>query len=431
MYYPKVLVISNNSFSLTNSNGRTLGGFFMGWPKDRLAQFCLSTDGPNYEVCENYYCLTDRSMLDACIHFRKPRRQILKYGSAIDKTDNTRKIKKTAFHIFIRNLVWMSRKWNNIEFNKWIQDFNPDIVLLQNSESAFMLDIALKVSKKRDIPLMVFNTEGYYFFKHNYFHKGMCDCVFFPLYQALYKRKFRALMDSVEFSFYGNDLLKEDYDKEFGGNSMVLYTSSTLNFNNTPFNQNYPRFSYLGNLSFDRPSSLIEVGEVLQSINKKYHLDVYGKADPEVKQKLECCKGIKYHGFVSYQDVIQIIRTSDVLFHVEGEKERKESLRYGFSTKIADSLASGKSFVLYSFPDIACAYYIKETDAAWFASNKKELENVLKTIIYNQAEREKKLKKAHRISIKNHSVRGNKQIFYHCIIQVVRHKQSFDCKHSI
>lgn len=419
MHYPKVLVIANNSFSLTNSNGRTLGGFFIGWPKENLAQFCLSTDGPNYEICDNYYCLTDKSMLDAFIHFKKPKRQILEPNKQINKSANTRTVKRTVFHILIRNLIWMSRKWNDKEFNQWLQDFNPDVVLLQSSDSVFMLDIALKVSKKRRIPLMVFNTEGYYFFKHNYYHKGVCDFIFFPLYQVWYKQKFRSLMNSVKFSIYGNDLLKKDYDKEFGGESIVLYTSSTLNLDKTPFNQEHPCFSYLGNLSFDRPAALMEVGNVLQSINKQYHLNIYGRATSEVKKMLESNKGIKYHGFISYQDVLDVISMSDILFHVESEKERKESLRYGFSTKIADSLASGKCFVLYSFPDIACAYYIRETEAGWFASNKEELMEVLKMIIYNSDEREKRLRKAHNVANSNHSVEKNKEVFHNCISRLV------------
>ncbi|MEG2402761.1 MAG: hypothetical protein RSB34_07500, partial [Muribaculaceae bacterium] len=65
MKYPRTLVISNNSFSLTNSNGRTLGNFFIGWPKESLAQFCISSDGPNYDICNNYYCITDKEALKA------------------------------------------------------------------------------------------------------------------------------------------------------------------------------------------------------------------------------------------------------------------------------------------------------------------------------------------------------------------------------
>ena len=419
MYYPKILVVANNSFSLTNSNGRTLGNFFIGWPKESLAQFCISTDGPNYELCDNYYCLTDRSMLNAFLKFKSPKRSILSVNTQTSQK-RARQVKKTAISALIRHVIWMSGKWNNEEFNQWVQNFSPDVVLLQSGDSAFMLDIALRVSKERCIPLVVFNTEGYYFFKKNYLSKGVCDSILFPLYHVLYKRKFKSLMRYTNFSIFGNNLLKRDYDKEFGGESIVLYTSSTLCANNTPFNQEHPTFSYLGNLGFDRPAALIEVGEVLHSINSQYYIDVYGRATPEVVRKLESSEGIRYHGFVQYNEVVRIMGDSDVLFHVEGQGERwKESLRYGFSTKIADSIASGKSFVLYSFPEIACAYYIKETGAGWFASNKEDLKNVLMTIIFNREEREKKLKIAQRVATDFHSLDKNREKFYSLISQVI------------
>ena len=204
MNYPKVLVIANQSFSLTNSNGRTLGGFFIGWPKEKLAQFCIGTEGPNFEICDNYYCITDRSMLNACLHFRKPARQILNPDIQMGHLKNTRSVRKSAFVSLVRYFIWMSRKWNNKDLNQWLQDFNPDIILFQSGDTTFMLDIALEISKKRQIPLVVFNTEANYFFKHNYFSKGICDFLFFPLYHTLYKRKYRELMRNVKFSIYGN-----------------------------------------------------------------------------------------------------------------------------------------------------------------------------------------------------------------------------------
>lgn len=249
------------------------------------------------------------------------------------------------------------------------------------------------------------------------------DFIFFPLYQAWYKRKFRSLMNSVKFSIYGNDLLKKDYDKEFGGDNMVLYTSSTVHNNENFFNQNYPRFSYLGNLGTGRYAALIEIGEVLQSISQQFHLDVYGRASSQVEQMFKCSKGIKFHGFVPYQNVVRIMASSDVLFHAEEQDIKwKEYLRYGFSTKIADSLASGKCFVLYSSPDIACARYIRKTDAGWFASNKDELKKVLETIITDKSERVRKLKKAQDIVVKNHSMEKNRILFFNCISQVLVHK---------
>lgn len=53
--YKRVLVISNNCFSQSNSNGRTLGNLFHGWPKENLAQMCVIAQDPNWELCDNYF----------------------------------------------------------------------------------------------------------------------------------------------------------------------------------------------------------------------------------------------------------------------------------------------------------------------------------------------------------------------------------------
>lgn len=63
---PKVLVLSNECFSYTTSNGRTLGNFFKNWPKDRLAQFFLS-GVPEVEFCKNYFQVSDKHALNAVL----------------------------------------------------------------------------------------------------------------------------------------------------------------------------------------------------------------------------------------------------------------------------------------------------------------------------------------------------------------------------
>ena len=62
---PKVLVISNECFSKTSSNGRTLGNFFSGWSKDKLAQFYISSGTPDFNYCTNYFRVTDGQALSA------------------------------------------------------------------------------------------------------------------------------------------------------------------------------------------------------------------------------------------------------------------------------------------------------------------------------------------------------------------------------
>ena len=417
MNYPKVLVVSNNSFSLTNSNGRTLGNYFIDWPKECLAQFCISTDGPNYNICNNYYCITDKEVLSAFINCKKARGTVLQskdFSKNKYELTHQKKLRKNSCRVLLRHLIWKFNRWRSPEFIKWIDKFNPNLILLQSGDSAFMLHIATQLSKERKVPLIIFNSEGFYFFKKTYMHKCKIDWFCFPIYHKIYRNQFRKTMLQASYSIYLNTLLKEDYDKEFKDKkSIVLYSSSTLSFCRKPFNANNPKFSYLGNFGYDRPRALVEIAETLQSINKNYYLDVYGNAfSSNIVDLFNSCEGIHFHGALNYEYVIRVIKKSDILFHAESQnKIWKESLKYGFSTKIADSLASGKSFFLYSSPDIACAKYIIQTGAGWFAKNKNDLKSELTLLISDEEKRKKVLEKAREVSFQNHNLTKNRNKF--------------------
>ncbi len=411
--YPRILVVSNNSFSKTSNNGRTIANLFLGWPKDKIAQFCISTSDPDYSVCNNYYLLTDRSVLDGFKHLRKGRR-----CDIVNNTDNQQrktqtgdKVYKTPFKVLLRHFVWGWKRWKSDELHNWINDFCPEMAFVMNSDATFILDIARYISKTKNIPLVMFNTEGFYFFNKNFYTTDKYfSNTFFRIYQEIYRNHFRKMMNYVSLSIHLNSLLKEDYEKEFGGKHIVLYTGSSLcPDEKAEFNVDSPKFSYLGNFGFDRPSALIEIAEVLQSINNKFVLDVYGKIpNQEIKKEFDTCSGINYCGMVPYDKVKEVIYQSTILFHAEVQSDRyRESLRYGFSTKIADSIASGHPFLMYSSPEIAGAKYVIETAAAWFAHDKQELKEKILVILTNPSERKRILGNAHQAALNNHNAKKN------------------------
>ena len=423
MIYPRVLVISNNSFSNTDSNGRTLGNLFKGWPKEKLAQFCISTDGPNFDLCDNYYCLTDREVLDAFLHLRKAEGRRLVPENQVKTTGSRGEGKKTLMMMLARNIIWGRNRWRSKGFEKWMSEFNPEAILLFFSDSAFMLQIGTTLSEELDVPLMMYNTEGYYFFNSNYCRtKTKWDWLLFPIYQGLYRRQVRKTMRRVVFSMYLNQLLQADYDKVFGGPSAVLYTSSALQFEEHPFNSDNPTFSYIGNLTFNRPKALMEVADVLQEINKSFVLNIYGKPlNEETEKELRNHPGIAYKGFIPYAEVLRVIHNSDVLFHAETSDERwEESLRYGFSTKIADSVSSGTCFVLYAPSHIACAQYIQSTKSGWFADNRDDLRRCVEEILNNDSKRKAVLENAKRTAEANHSLLKNSRVFQQIICDIVK-----------
>lgn len=425
MKQPRVLVVSNNSFSKSSNNGRTLGNLFIGWSKDKIAQFCISTTEPDFDLCDNYYLLTDRSVLEGFKHFKKGKRCDIKenIGTEGNTVIGGKRTFKTPWKVLIRHFVWSGERWNSNEFKEWIGGFNPDMVLVMNSDAPFILDIATKVSTRRNIPLVMFNTEGFYFFKNSYYRpSSYFSNTAFSLYQHVYKRHFRRLMNKMSLSIHLNSALKEDFEKEFGGKHIVLYTGSSVVFDSSNLNVSHPTFSYLGNFGFDRPRALVEVAETLQNINPDYYLDVYGKVlKEEIKIVLETTKGIRFHGMIPYNKVVEVIRCSTILFHVEAQNECfKEALKYGFSTKIGDSVSSGRCFVIYSADDVAGAKYIKETGAGWFANNKADLRGCIESILSDQANRDHVLAKAKEIAIENHSIENNCVKFKQALLSVCK-----------
>ena len=423
MNYPKVLVISNNSFSKTSNNGRTLGNLFIGWPKDRIAQFCVSTTTPDYEVCDNYYLMTDRSALDGFLHLRKGKRCRIEdnLGTEGNTSINGKKQSKTPLKRLVRHFVWSGKRWNSKEFQKWINDFNPEVVLVMNSDATFILDIATEVTSKRNIPLVMFNTEGFYFIdaiKHRNY--GPFEIALQKYNNYIYRKHFRRMMKKVKLSIHLNSLLEKDYREAFSGNHIVLYTGSGVQFDSSNLHSEKPSFVYMGNFGFDRPRALIEIAEVLQSINPNYVLDVYGKLPSEMVERMfDECPGISYHGMIPYEEVIKLLHSATILIHAEVQSEKlQESLRYGFSTKIADSLSSGHPFLMFSSSEVAGAKYIIDTGAAWFAQNKIELKEAILSILTNDVERNKVLGVARSIAEKNHNIEKNRETFVNAINSV-------------
>lgn len=421
----RVLVISNNCFSPSNSNGRTLGNLFYGWPKECLAQMCVIAKDPMWELCDNYYCLEDQTVLDAFMHCKKAvGRRLVKQETSSDSStavDTQRKHvgRKTLPRIMMREMVWAAKRWQSKDFEQWVDDFNPDLVVLQFGDSSFMIDIALSVAKSRNIPLVVYNTEGYYFFNKFWYYRSAWDAILFPLFKQSYRKSVRRLMQYAAHSVYLNDELKEDYDEEFHKPSTVIYNSSSMQrFISPLFADKVPHISYLGGLGHGRDLAIMDVGEVLQSIDTRFYIDVYGPADKDVLKRLSNAKGVKYHGMVSYDKVIDIINESDVLFHVEPISEDYNHLKYGFSGKIADSVSSGKCFVLYAPKELACSKYIIETGAGWFADNKAKLKEVIVNIMNNTKERNAVLEKAKVVAEKNHSFEGNARKFQNILLNV-------------
>lgn len=414
MINKRTLIISNNALSGSSSNGRTLKNFFGASDKPFLAQFYIqSGDVPDFDVCERYFTVSDRDVLT---HFVKHISvgqvvcPICNVSQSTQQSRRGRKIGRNPLTMLLRNFLWNRKSWQKL-FLTWIDDFLPERVLLQAGDSPFMYDLAVEIANRYQVPLLIYNSEEYYFKNYNYFINSGLTGIFYPLFHKKLCTSVKKAIARSSVSVYINEQLKQLYDREFDASCISIYTGTDVK----PVNPNHvnSKFSYLGNLGLGRHIGLIEIAETLRRLNEGYTLDVYGKIPSEdVLHAFRKCPAINYCGVISYSEVKQVIAQSLLIFHVESfAKFYVRDIQYGFSTKIADCLASGVCFVMYAPDVIAGLKYVNDHDCACVITGKEKLEDSLRKIIADEGLRAKYIHNALQIAKKNHSIIKNRRMF--------------------
>lgn len=404
----RVLVISNNCFSKENSNGRTLGNLLYRYPKDKLAQFYISGD-PDDSYCSNYFQVTDAMALHRLCPWAGRRKSGAETDTSGTPGTPDRPVNRNSATMILRNFVWNTGAWKTRGFRDWLDAFQPEIVLLQVGDCAFMNRLACRIAKKYGATLDVFNTETYYLKDFNYFRDG--HRFLFGLFKRSYNRSYRKLMKQTTKVFHLCDAIKDAYRDMFDTEDFVVYNSSDLRL---PLRtQANPRlvYAYIGNLNLGRDDSIMDIADVLQSTDSRATVRVYGKASDQTRDKFRLRANVDYRGFIGYQDVVEAIREADVLIHVESFDDfyRVDS-RYGFSGKIADCLFSGRPLLLYAPSGIAVYQYLQANHIGTLASDKDELQAGI-SALSDDGYRRKAALDQEIIAAKNHDRERNSDFF--------------------
>lgn len=422
MQYPRLLIISNECLSSVSSNGRTLRNLLIGWPKEKLAQFHIRRTAPDQSVCDRFYYVSDSAALRAFLTGKGALGIHQEDETATAGHQKTAGGRRNSLTMMLRDLVWNSGRWAGKRFQQWVDEFSPEVILLQAGDCGFMLRIARKLAEKYHIPLVIYNSEGYYFKQFDYFQSKGIAKLAYPIFYRNFCREFDRTIRVASKSVYCCDKLKRDYDAYFGLPSEVIYTATQMiAVANEP--QNDPlQISYLGNLGVGRHEGLVDIANALQHISPELKLDVYGRIPNQtVEDAFERCPGICYRGFVSYDEVQNVIRHSDILIHTENFSDfYKEDLQYAFSTKIADSLASGRCFFLYAPGNLACTEYLKNHEAAYVIERKEDLLPCLEQLCSDSQARTKYIENALQLVKENHKAEKNAKHFQDILRESVK-----------
>ncbi len=406
----KLLLIANRKISETDANGRTLLNLLGRFNKEQLYQIYTAGGDNGAPVCNGYFGISNKDAVKGIIGI-KPKKTVEAESVQEQTAAPIQKPKKTALTMYLRDVVWSFSFGVAGALKKWVDEIKPNAIILQLGDSAHIVKIALKLSKHANIPVLVFNTEDYYFKNYNYMKRTGKSDILFNIFQNNFKRSLKKLFAKHPNLVTNCEGLKEIFDKEFNLNSEVIYTASALNEGADAAARNNEDFyiSYCGNLGIDRHLSLIEIANELKNINPDIKLHIYGNAPSEkIKDELVKCEAVEYHGVVSYSEVLSVIRKSRLAVHAEGfDPYIAMDTRYAFSTKIADCVSSRVPFLIYAPSTCEGLRYVKENDAGFTASTQEELKAILPEALLSNEKREKIVQNAAALAEKNHSLIEN------------------------
>ena len=421
----KVLVISHNVFSMTSSMGKTLVNFFDDVACENIAQLYFHKQIPTTDICARYYRITDFDIV------KKKKGMIgdiftsddVKKGLASERVDTGREVsvyqlgKKRKPYMYIgRNLIWSSKKWHNKKLFDWIDDFNPDIIFFASGDYVFSYKIAMCIAEYKNIPIVTYVCDDYYFSSR----KSISP--FYYINKMQYKATLKKLFKKHKNAIAICDKITTDYSKEFNINCKTIMTSSSLNAFEPKSTDSDVAVSYLGNMGYSRHLQLIEIGKMLKEISDgKLFIDVYtGETRPKIIEQLNEENGIRFHGSVSYDRVIEVMKNSDILVHTESfDKVSRDKVKYSVSTKIADTLTCGRCLFAYGPADVASVEYLIENDCACVAVSKSELKDKLSDILFNEASRNRYTNNALKLAEKNHDIIENGKLFRRIVEKIV------------
>ena len=389
----KILVISHNVFSDNSSMGRTLSSFFTTSSADSIAQLYFHSEEPTTNVSNTYFRITDFDNLKAKKNIGKIfNENDIKHDLKTSRVDTGAKThiynigkKKKPYMYIGRNLIWSTNKWKNKKLFNWVDDFNPDIIFFASGDYVFAYKIAMAIAKYKNIPILTYVCDDYYFLKRRSFS---------PLYylnKFYFKHTMKKLFKHNKNMIAICDKASKDYSKEFGVNSETIMTSSKLHSTEYSTPNKNTVISYIGNMGYNRHKILIKIGNVLSKMPSDIKLDIYsGETRSDIIEELKKCDGINYHGSLSYDEVIKAMQKSDILIHVESmDNESRNKVRYSVSTKIADSLSMGKCLLAYGPSDVASIEYLKDNDCACVVTKDDDLAFALQELITDKNFREK------------------------------------------
>lgn len=380
--YPKVLILSRNAWN-NNCTGNTLTNFFTGWPIEKIANAFFRAEPIDNTICNRYFRVTETELvrnifkknnIGKQLNFNDISKGNLKQNCA--QVQQERKKEKGYYSFFsrhrwilmlwLRDFLWGLGGWKNNKYNMFLDEVRPDVIYMPCYDSAYMHWILWYTAKRTGARIVLFTGDDTYTLKQ--FNLS-------PLYwinRFLYRSVMRKSVNKADTLFVISDLQKQEYDRIFNRNCILLRKGGDFNRPFTPKDRiSQPiKLVYTGNIHSGRWKTLAKLANALKDLNTekiKMQMDIYSLSAKTAKMsaRLNIEGSSRLMPTVSGTEITNALQNADILVFVEPFALKEKLIwRLSFSTKIIDYLASSRAILAIGPKKLASTDYLLKHDAA-------------------------------------------------------------------
>lgn len=389
---PKVLVVDVNAWQ-EEAASNTLLEVFRCWSPDKLGLVYTSSFFPDTTVCNHFFQIGENQVLRSVF---KPwitvGREVNSTSASIDSDAVSEQKLRSRSHRshsgwmrFAREIVWKLGHWRSSRLNAFVRDFNPDILFIPIFPYAYMGRIQKHIIKFYKKPVVCYLADDNYSY-------DACKGIYDYLIRFWNRKYVRYLATSCSEMFVIVEKEKEDTDRRFGTNSVIL--TKSVDFSDLIYKERTPnnplKIVYTGSLLIGRGNTLVEVAKAVNDINSEQNrlvaeLFVYSQTIPSIEILSQIDQGSSHFcGTIPRQSIQTVINEADVVVFAEALYGREANVaKLSFSTKITDYLSSGKCILAIGKQDIAPIEYLRSNNAAIIACSSEDIKLRICEIVAN------------------------------------------------
>ena len=412
----KILLITDEIWNDRVFGNNVLENWFNDMPDVELAQIGCLPGKPFNKMCKLYFQLTDSMMAKSIFGSRaghpftmsveemQSHPQVASYISLSPFYSFMKKISGTPVRL-ARELIWSIGRYNKTALQKFINDFNPDIVFCPRLSTWKLMRLEKTVSRMTKAPFVGFTADDEASFREYslsplYWINRFIFHYAFAKHIKLFKHYFTFSQDQCS-----------EYTAQYGIPTSTLYKCGVfpIQYNPKLTNNGPIRLVYAGRLYCNRWKSLAEIGKALKIINcdsVRMVLDVYTQEKITDKQRKELSEEnyIFIKGAVSPAELKDVYRNADIALHVESfDRVNRLRTRVSFSTKIIDLMASTCAIMAVCWEEHTGYKYLKEKDAAFCVDSYEKILPQLQQIVDHPKLIDNYARKAYLCGIENHT----------------------------